>query len=655
MTKNTIICCLLFMWLYGYGQDLSGSFESKFKRYEKNEDFSGVPTQNWTTVAWKGERINKQIVLWSSSTVNNLTYSLSDLVSDSDRIASSNISLLFGKHIKGDPKARSCAEYPTRTTYVEIIDALSDEYVTSIFPSEPLKLWLKIDVPRETVPGNYTGSLTINGGSSSLKFNISLNVIDYTLPNVSNWKFHLDLWQFPLTVLDQHNYANSNNKISPWSDKHFELLKPFYILLASAGQKAITTYIKGGALGANSMVKWSKKANGSWEYDFSVFDKYVTNLMSWGITKQISCFSPVGWNESVIPYWDEATNSLKNLSASLGSSTYNARWDHFLTQFKIYLDSKGWFDKVVLYLDEVSETKLNSVVSVVHGNNSKWKLGIAYSHGLSTTSKGNFYDLSGILESASNEGIDPEKVSTFYTSCTQKKPNNYVTPENSPAEMTWMGWHAFKGGYDGYLRWAYDNWKWSDPFDARDGAHTAGDFSMIYRNSNMFPFKVLSSIRFELLREGIQDFEKLSMLKSMLMVSSDPKDKEFLNQLNATVDNFDKTSGTNAQQLIVDAQQVIENISLATLHIEDIQNLSDFILYPNPTKNKIAIEIPLINNQKAEIKIFNSVGQIIYGKKWDPFQSPEAITLPVALKSGTYYARVESQVRTFNSKVMRIN
>lgn len=565
-------------------QTLHGTFESKFKRYQKNESFSGTPTQSWNTVAWKGERIHKQIVLWTDTSINDLNYTISNLTKGNDRMASSNISLRFGTYVKGDPEAKSCFEYPTHSDVVEIADALLEERTTTISASDPIKIWLTINIPRTAVAGTYTGSITVNGASNSLVFNISLQVVDYTLPEVENWEFHLDIWQFPINILNFYNAANPGSQIAIWSDEHFQLLEPAYKLLADAGQKAITAYIKGGALGAESMIKWTRKTNGTWEYDFTAFDKYVSTLMSWGITKQIDCFSPVGWNEASIPYFDEASNTIKDLNAPLGSNDYNTRWDHFLTAFKIFLDSKGWFNKTVLYLDEVSETKLNHVVSVVHGNNSNWKLGIAYSHGLSNASKANFYDLSGILEDASNNGITADKISTFYTSCTQTQPNNYITPENNPAEMIWMSWHAFNEGYDGYLRWAFDYWRLNDPFDARDGAHTAGDFSMVYRTSNTTPLNIMSSIRFEMLREGIQDYEKLRIIKSILENSSNPNDQAVLNQLEDVIDDFVRTSGLNAEQLVTNAQNIIKDISLNSLNIKKVQSLEGIKIYPNPVK-----------------------------------------------------------------------
>lgn len=257
--KLWLFLMVLFIHFFGISQTIQGSFESKFKRYQKNQNFSGTPSLSWNAVAWKGERVHKQIVLWSDSNVSGLTYTISDFTNEMETIPSTNAKLRFGQYVKGDPEARSCSEYPTHPNFVEIIDALSEALITDLTVSDPLKLWLTIDVPASTPTGSYTATITVNGGNEPLVFSISLQVVNYAMPDVADWDFHLDIWQFPINILNHYNTANPNAKIETWSDEHFNLLEPFYRLLADTGQKAITTYIKDGALGAESMVRWLKK------------------------------------------------------------------------------------------------------------------------------------------------------------------------------------------------------------------------------------------------------------------------------------------------------------------------------------------------------------------------------------------------------------
>ena len=81
----------------------------------------------------------------------------------------------------------------------------------------------------------------------------------------------------------------------------------------------------------------------------------------------------------------------------------------------------------------------------------------------------------------------------------------------------------------------------------RDGSNTAGDFSLIYRSDNSLSSVPLSSIRLELLREGIQDYEKMRILSTNLM--------------NPVVQKFTLTSGRFAGEIVTEAQGMLKKIS----------------------------------------------------------------------------------------------
>ena len=70
---------------------------------------------------------------------------------------------------------------------------------------------------------------------------------------------------------------------------------------------------------------------------------------------------------------------------------------------------------------------------------------------------------------------------------------------------------------DGYSRWAYDYWQSVDSLDPRPATvHTTGDFSWIYRTSNDSDLEPLTSVRLEMLRQGIQAFQKRRALRELL-------------------------------------------------------------------------------------------------------------------------------------------
>lgn len=57
------------------------------------------------------------------------------------------------------------------------------------------------------------------------------------------------------------------------------------------------------------MVKWTKKADGKWSFDYTDFDKWVTfNKDVMKIGDKIVCYSIAPWTNSVV-YYDEATKT----------------------------------------------------------------------------------------------------------------------------------------------------------------------------------------------------------------------------------------------------------------------------------------------------------------------------------------------------------
>ena len=106
------------------------------------------------------------------------------------------------------------------------------------------------------------------------------------------------------------------------------------------------------------------------------------------------------------------------------------------------------------------------------------------------------------------ERVEKDKITTFYTCCAKPEhPNNFTF--SPPAEQTWMGWYAASQGYSGYLRWAYNSWPENPLKDSRFRAWPAGDTYQVYPGPR-------SSVRFEKLRDGIQDYEKIRIIEKAM-------------------------------------------------------------------------------------------------------------------------------------------
>ena len=546
-----------------YPVDFSASFESELQWFDKHRAPAFSKASVWNLSAWRGERVHRQILVVGSGAQDRLSISASDLEStEGHRIPAEAVSFRYPNFVIGDVESRDCEGFEERSEVSLLSDALGNT-PEDLPRSYPSMIWAWLDVPHDAAPADYVGEIRIDSRSGAqTRLRIMLRVVPWTVPPPSERRFHLDLWQFPVSILDRLRDANPMRTPAPWSEAHYALLEPFYQYLAGLGQRASSTYIKEGAMGAPSMIRWMSSAGGkSWTFDYSAFDRHVERLAAWGIDSQINAFSVVGWNKDDIPFWDSDTSEHKVFHAPVGSQMYNALWNTFLTDFKRHLREKGWFEKTVLYMDEVPQEQMEAAVALIRFNDEAWKIGLAYGHAPDARVVRSLYDVSGYYESEIDVQTYDHQLTTFYTSCSLTRPNNYVAADADPADMAALPWYAMAREHDGYLRWAFDNWKSYDPLDLRDGKFTAGDFSFVYRSSNDLDMTVVPSVRSELLRDGIEDFEKLMELRQTLAGCGDGSAR--LVALREAVGAFttEALMAGHAEALLAKGRALIERLS----------------------------------------------------------------------------------------------
>ena len=147
-------------------------------------------------------------------------------------------------------------------------------------------------MPQDIPSGVYKGALTVSGENfADVRLPMKINVQKRTLPDPAQWVFHLDLWQNPYAVARYYN-------VPLWSRQHFDIMKPLMQQLANAGQKVITASVMHHPWAGqtedpfDSMVFRMKKIDGSWVYDYTVFDRWVEFMMSLGICLLYTSPSP---------------------------------------------------------------------------------------------------------------------------------------------------------------------------------------------------------------------------------------------------------------------------------------------------------------------------------------------------------------------------
>ncbi len=465
--------------------------------------------------AWRGEKVFAQAVISSDTELEDVTLSVSDLSNGKSGIKSGNISVQFVSFVVSDlldtTKYGQCGQRQDKSEWGEVLvaDVLDLKESMNIPAGRKQPVWMTVNVPSNAKPGKYRGKLTVSSSNAkSRSLPVELIVSDHILPPDSDWTFHLDLWQNPYSVARYEN-------VPLWSDAHFEAMRPVMKMLADAGQKSVTTTIMNRPWNGQtedafgSMVTKIRRIDGTWLYDYTIFDRWVEFMFSLGIDKQINCYSMIPWALE-FDYIDQATSSPATFQAAPGSEEYNEYWGAFIADFARHLKAKGWFEKTMIAMDERPLESMQAVLGLIRKVEPAFKISLA----------GNYhepviYDIVDFSETFSGKQEFPESAkakrkelgltTTFYTCCAEAHPNMFVI--SNPDEAAWLGWFAQAEGYDGYLRWAYNSWTLDPLTDTRFRTWPAGDCFVVYPGGR-------GSVRFSKLVEGIQDFEKVRILRS---------------------------------------------------------------------------------------------------------------------------------------------
>ena len=531
------------------------SFASTDELYFRSEVPELNTNASWEASGWKGERLNAQILVWSPDTINQVRFVLTDLKNTRGKlIAKENIAVNMIHYVVSNypygAKDVTCGGSPYKDLYL-----MPDRFVplqngTDRFdlPGKSVRpVWISIDIPAATEAGVYSGTVEVKSEKSAATLNLKIRVQNQVLPRPGEWKHRLDLWQNPWVVAWKNN-------LQPWSEAHKLLLKQHLKRYADAGGKYITTYGVHSPWADNSymiegaMIEWIKQKNGSWKFDYSIFDEYVQLAMSVGIDKAITIYTPVPWGFR-FRYRDEKTGNYETVSWAPDSKEFKAFWTVFLTDLKKHLQQKGWFEKTYLGINENAMDQTLAAIKVIRDHSKDWKI----------TYAGDWHkELDTLLDDYSflygkESDVDVVKhrsargqTTSYYVCCNPPVPNNFVF--SPPIEGRWLGWYTSAHGYDGFLRWAYDAWPADPVRDARHELWPAGDCYLVYPGGN-------SCIRFEKLREGIVDFEKIRILREKAARSADSETKKLLQQLDEHLKVFLDEKDFDSKKITADVNK----------------------------------------------------------------------------------------------------
>jgi len=508
-----------------------GSVDRHYRQADYGEVLS-LRADSWQATAWKGDTLNAMLVLTAKDEpVRGLCLRASDFSDGESVIPAAAIQPFW----PGETKA-----YIGRGGKWDD-SALKESVPDILFAAPPEELekqrvqpvWLRIQIPKESAPGVYQGSLSLScaGCLEQAVLVFSFEVLDLQQPEASVFEGHsfgLELWQYPYTVARYYGIPEAEL----FGGRHLAILEEQLKLYKTAGGNAITVTVVEDPWNSQtydpypSMVKWIKTPDGSFSFDYSHFDAYVSLALRMGIDGQLKSFSMIPWGDK-IRYYDAQKGRAVTVAYKPGTQKWAQLWDAFLESYVAHLEEKGWFGMAYIALDERPAKQLQPVIDLLgrHPDSGGQCLKLSCAMNYSSTDEAqralmdkiddisvniDHADAEGKLRAFARERRKRGQTTTLYT-CTGHYPNSFV--RSDPAESAWTAWYALSQNLDGFLRWAYDAWAEDPLTDTSFRSWESGDPFFVYPGGKAEALPLpRSSPRFERLREGIRDVEKARWL-----------------------------------------------------------------------------------------------------------------------------------------------
>lgn len=406
-------------------------------------------------------------------------------------------------YLEGDISAGYCGSNKSNGVFEKKqFPDRAEKLISNTFLSDSANHYviLELRIDEKATAGKFPIEVVFSQSGISFSSKAFIQVLDWKLPDISNLKYKVDFWQFPMSTADYY-------QIKPWSEEHLTYMAVVFDQLKGINQQVITTSVFWD-LYNNSirpleqmMIQIQKKADGTFSYDYSNFEKYVNLGIQKGIGKQISVHNLFPWNNTFF-YCDESSQKVISIQSLPGTELYNQFWKTFLIDFSKYLKQKKWLDRVVLVVDERDIKETIALVKFVKRINPNFKMGYAgrFDPELSRLIFDYSVPSNVILEKADlAERKSLGYQTTFYTSCFEVQPNLVIGSNLDDAYFLTM--LSKSRNYDGMLRWAFNVWSPQIIKSAIFSDIPSGDGHFVYPGNQL-------SIRYLILRDALEEVLK---------------------------------------------------------------------------------------------------------------------------------------------------
>lgn len=370
--------------------------------------------------------------------------------------------------------------------------------------------WITLRVPEDASAGVYTATVTMKGRGFCFRKPIKVKVYPFTMDRPSfenvNWVF-----DFPEVLA----IWNNGETVEPDSDLYWEYMDQLAEMMAQGHQTMTMVNIF-------RVVGMEHGSDGKWSFDWTLFDKQVNHFIRHGVGRRIQ---GAELGHRLTPVWEAPFGLFYPMGDELellpvSDPRIVELYSQFLPAYKAHLEKNGWADIWVQKVcDEPIDANATSYCEVIRFIRKYWK-DIHVLEALQTTKVQDAVDTWVPQLNTWHNNYDfyrrRQKAGDhiwYYTCCfpQEEYPNRFIEQPLLKGRMVY--WMGFKYGAEGFLHWGFNYWNSNCFKDASIWSGSmvlpGGDSWIVYPGPNKF----LRSIRFEQMRDGLEDITLLKMLQ----------------------------------------------------------------------------------------------------------------------------------------------
>ena len=380
-------------------------------------------------------------------------------------------------------------------------DYLLEEQKLDIAKEVYQAAWLTINIPKDAEPGKYSTRIRIEHKGGYQELPVDLAVYPFTLPDKRNLK--VTEWYSTRSFEKQHGIKEK------YSQEWFDVLRIYAKNMVEHRQNIFQVPM--------NTIEISKSKNGLFSFDFERFDQianvfWETGNMDYLETGELASFGEERWFSTDISF--KNFNVYNQESSTTVEMKGKEVIPYLLPAFENHLREKGWLARTLFHVkDEPTLRNVSAwkeISSIVH----KYAPDLVRIDALETT---HLFDdieiavpkldyLDAWLDTYQEAARNGTELWYYTVGIYQARSYPNKTIDMPLIDNRILHWINYKYDLKGFLHWGWNHWT-ENPFQ-EVGMHV-GDGWHVYPTRK----GVLNSLRWEQMRNGIQDYEYLLLLE----------------------------------------------------------------------------------------------------------------------------------------------